>query len=145
MMLAKLGLKLVPRTDNYGRVGPGEVGYVFGWEDLNVMCWVGRGKAAAGAIDSLTYAEKVDDYGERFKIIESSDPLPRHIVSFRKGLPPSMVDRIKQILLQMNNSTEGREALGKFERTKKFEELSAAANDALSPLRQFIDGELGVQ
>ena len=143
MMLAKAGLKLVPRTENYGRVGPGEVGYVFGWEDVNVMCWIGRGKAAAGATDNLTYAEKVDEYGDRFRIIESSDLLPRHIVSFRNGLPAVVLDRIQQILLQMEYSTAGRETLEKFEKTKKFEALTRADNEALSPLRQFLDGELG--
>ena len=143
MMLAKVGLKLVPRTENYGRVGPGEVGYVFGWEDVNVMYWIGRGKAAAGATDNLTYAEKVDEYGDRFRIIESSDLLPRHIVSFRNGLPTVALDRIQQVLLQMEYSTAGRETLEKFEKTKKFEVLTKADNEALSPLRQFLDGELG--
>ena len=143
MMLAKAGLILVPRTENYGRVGPGEVGYVFGWEDVNVMYWIGRGKAAAGATDNLTYAEKVDEYGDRFRIIESSDLLPRHIVSFRNGLPTVVLNRIQQILLQMEYSTAGRETLEKFEKTKKFEALTRADNEALSPLRQFLDGELG--
>jgi ABC-type phosphate/phosphonate transport system substrate-binding protein len=53
------------------------------------------------------------------------------------------VARVKEILLEMDQSEEGKKVLQAFEKTTKFDELSARALDPLLEATQFIDAEFG--
>ena len=119
-MLLEKGLKLMPVQ----RMTPDSVGYNFAYWDENTMLWVLKGKVFAGAMDSQTYAELSKKQGDVLKVLGNTPSVPRHIVSARTRLPQDLLMRVKEILVQMDQSEEGKKALFQFERTAKFDELT---------------------
>jgi len=60
----------------------------------------------------------------KLKIIDRTIDVPRHVVAYRSGLDPALVDNIKQILLNMDKDPLGIELLNNFQKTKKYDEIS---------------------
>lgn len=145
MTMTQEGLSLSQKRDALNPVGPDEVGYVFSWEDENTMSWVLRKKAAAGAIDNQKYLKEARDSIESLKIIYETLSIPRHIVSYRADLSKKLVDRIKEILIEMDKSEEGRKTLQEFERTAKFDEIPDRSMTYLLKSQEFIDSEFGLE
>jgi phosphonate transport system substrate-binding protein len=143
MVLAEAGYQLVRVQEALDPVSRDEVGYVFSNDDENTMVWVLRGKITAGAMDQENYLKYARNHLDRLQIIHQTFSLPRHVVSYRADLPASLVARVKEILLEMDQSEEGKKVLQAFEKTTKFDELSARALDPLLEATQFIDAEFG--
>jgi phosphonate transport system substrate-binding protein len=145
MAFAQAGLKLVLKQDATDPSGPDEVGYVIAGSDENIMVWVLRGKVSAGVMDHQNYQRYAKGSLNRLAVIYESAAMPRQIVSYRASLPPSLVARIKHILISMEQSEAGRKALQEFEETTRFDELSDQALAPLLRMRPLIDAELGVR
>lgn len=124
-MLTDAGIRLASKSDTPPL--PNEVAYVFSGEDENTMLWVLKGKASGGTMDNYKFEEEAKGDRNRLMIIASSPWFPRHIVSCRTDLPPQLVTRIKEVLVQMDRSEEGRKVLEVFEKTKKFDEIPPEA------------------
>jgi phosphonate transport system substrate-binding protein len=144
MVLVQKGLKLVPKREAADPVGPDEVGYVLSHLDETTMVWVLRRKVSAGAMDNQSYLKEAKGNLNSLKSIYETFSIPRHIVSYRADLPPKLVARIKEILLKMDQSEEGRKALQEFERTVKFDEIPDQAMAPLLKSMKFIETELGL-
>jgi phosphonate transport system substrate-binding protein len=140
--LVKEGLKLVPQTDPAKRIDPQEIGYVFSLDDENTVAWVLKGKVNAGATDDYTYQRQTHRYPNSLEVIHTTPSFPRHLVSYRANLAPRLVTKIKEILIQMDQSQEGISALKEFERTTKFDELPSSSTAQLLKLRKFVEAEL---
>ncbi len=139
------GLKLTYKSNLAESVAPTEIGYVFSRNERNTVEWVLRGRVPAGAIDYQRYLKEARDRVNDLKIVAQSFPVPRHIVSHRADLSPLLVARIKEILLRMDQSADGKKALVDFEKTSKFDEVP---NESLAPLmknRGLIEAELGLK
>jgi phosphonate transport system substrate-binding protein len=145
MALLQEGLKLVPKPDPTKPIGPEEIGYVFSLHDENTMAWVLRGKVNAGATDDYTYQRQTHRYPNSLEVIHTTSSFPRHLVSYRADLAPTLVTKIKEILMQMDQSQEGRSALKEFEHTTKFDELPSSSTAQLLKVRKFVEGELGLR
>jgi phosphonate transport system substrate-binding protein len=143
MALAREGLKLVPEQDVTKSLNREEVRYVFSLDDENTIVQVLRGKVSAGATDDQTFQRETQRYPNHLKAIyTTSSSFPRHLVSCRADLAPKLVASIKQILIQMDQSPEGRNVLKQFEETTKFEELPASSITQLREARKFVAAEL---
>jgi phosphonate transport system substrate-binding protein len=145
MVLVQKGLKLAPKREAADPVGPDEVGYVLSNLDETTMVWVLRRKVSAGAMDNQNYPKEAKGNLNSLKSIYETFSIPRQIVSYRADLPPKLVARIKEILLKMDQSEEGRKALQEFERTAKFDEIPDQAMAPLLKSMKFIEAELGLQ
>ncbi len=144
-ILRQQGLRLAPKRDASDPVGSGEVGYVFSYADENTMLWVLRGAVSAGAMDDQSYLKEGRGDLPHLKVIYKSFPLPRHILSYRADLPARLVARIKDVLMTMDQSEEGRKALQDFEKTTKFDELSEQSLAPLLKLERWVQEELGAR
>ena len=142
MALLQAGLKLVPKSDATKSIDPQEIGYVFSLDDENTVAWVLAGKVSAGATDDSTYQRQMDRYPNSLKAIHTTSSFPRHLVSYRADLAPKLVSKIKKILIQMDQSQEGRRALKDFERTTMFDELPSSSTAQLLKVRKFVEAEL---
>lgn len=139
MMLTEKGLKPVPASTPRGLNG---VGYIFAERDENTMQWVLNRKVTAGAMDQQRYPEEARARIGELRILEKTPTVPRHVVGARAYIPEQRLNRIKEILIGMNLSAEGRKILYDFERTTKFDELTER-NIALTPkFKKFIEAEL---
>ncbi|HWP56449.1 MAG TPA: phosphate/phosphite/phosphonate ABC transporter substrate-binding protein [Candidatus Acidoferrales bacterium] len=141
-MLAEKGLQLVPAG---APRPPNGVGYIFANHDENTMLWVVRGKVAAGAMDSQNYAQLSKKYDRSLTVVAKTPSVPRHLVSARAGLPQKLQARIKEILLQMDQTEEGRNALRQFERTARFDELSEQNAALMQKMGELVESELKLQ
>ena len=98
--------------------------FVFSGSGENTPLWVIEGKVDAGAISNMDLEKLPVSIREQLKVIDRTVDVPRHVVSHRSGLDPSIVERIGQIFMNMDKDPEGIEILNKTEKTKKFDELS---------------------
>lgn len=145
MGLVQRGFQLIPKTDPAEPVGADETGYVFANDDENIAVWVLRGKVAAGAMDDQSFPRKMGAQLRSVKILETSPPVPRQIVSIRADLSPQLVSKIRDILLGMDRSDEGKKALQRFERTTKFDELPPSSKALFSQWTRWVERELGLR
>ncbi|NEO57478.1 MAG: phosphate/phosphite/phosphonate ABC transporter substrate-binding protein [Okeania sp. SIO3B5] len=104
-------------------VSPDEVGFVFTDDDENTIQWVISGKVAAGAVDIGTFMEIPEVNREAMIVLAESEKVARHIVLVRPEMKAEMVEAIKAILIKMDQTSEGREILKKFEKTAKFDDF----------------------
>jgi len=142
--LIQQGFTVRRYPDATAGVAAGEIGYVFSDDDENTIAWVLRGKVLAGAINSVAYERLTPDRAANLMVLHRTITVPRHIVSYRVGLDPSLVGRIKAILLDMSGSEEGRKVLEQFEKTTRFDELPGGPQQALGPLEK-LTGLLRVE
>jgi phosphonate transport system substrate-binding protein len=145
MALAQQGLKLVSKPDPTKPVNRDEIGYVFSYDDENTIVWVLRGKVTAGATDDYMYQKETQRYPDSLKVIYTTSSFPRHLVSCRADLAPNLVTRIKEILMEMDQSPDGRSALKEFEETTKFDLLPAPSVAQLLKIRRFVEAEAKVR
>jgi phosphonate transport system substrate-binding protein len=142
MALVQAGLKLTPKLDSTKPIDPQEIGYVFSLHDENTVTWVLREKVTAGATDDYTYERQTHRYPNSLEVIHTTSSFPRHLVSYRADLAPRLVTKIKETLILMDQSQEGRSALKEFEHTTKFDELPSSSTGQLLKVRKFVAAEL---
>jgi phosphonate transport system substrate-binding protein len=136
MSLIQKGLKFIFKRDALDPVAPDEVGYTFSRDHENTMVWVLRGKVSAGALDNRSFLKYAKGSLSQLKILHKTFPIPRHIVSYRASLAPSLVLRIKKILQGMEGAEEGKRILMEFEKTTKFDEIP---DESMAPLLESPD------
>jgi ABC-type phosphate/phosphonate transport system substrate-binding protein len=144
MALLKRGLRLVAKRQEIDPVKSDEVGYIFSHSDSQTILLVFNGAVAAGATDDQKYLTLAKNLGS-FKILHETVSFSRQIVSYRADLPAKLVTRIKEVLLNMHQTEEGRQVLGDFESTTKFEEIPARDMALMERLRKHVDAELRLQ
>lgn len=145
LLLLQRGFKLSAKTDPTEAVAPGEVGYVFSQADENTMMWVLRKKVMAGATDEQSYEKEAKTSPGSLQVIERSYALPRQVVSYRSDLSPKLLAKIKEILIGMDQSEEGRKVLKEFENTTKFDELPEQSMAPLLKALKLLHAELGIK
>jgi phosphonate transport system substrate-binding protein len=79
------------------------------------------------------------------KIIEKTAMVPRHLVSHRRGLSTPLVARLTTILVQMDQSNEGKKILQQFEGTTRFDSIPKESLSYLTKNVKFIEKELNLQ
>ena len=105
---------------------PGEnsIRYVFSGNDNNTPFWVIEGKADAGVISDTGFQRLPESLKNQLKIIDRTPDLPRYVVSHRSNLDPFMVEKIRQVLLDMDKDPVGIDIMNNFENTKKYDDLT---------------------
>jgi phosphonate transport system substrate-binding protein len=140
-------------SDSSSRDGSNEgndiIRYFFAREDHNIPLWVVEGKADIGVISNVDLElETYESIKSQLKIVDRTFDVPRHIVSYRSELDPSLVFKIKEILLNMDKDPEGIDILKNFDNSTKYEEITnkdqlfAPINNML-PLLEQKELELG--
>ncbi|VXD14035.1 putative secreted protein [Planktothrix serta PCC 8927] len=119
--LKEKGLKLKGKDSTTDEVASDEVGYVFSQDDQNNIQWVISGKVDAAAVDHRSYLDIPEQSRNAMVILGETEEVARHVVLIRSGLPPEQVEAIKQIMVAMDQTPEGKAVLEQFEETAKFD------------------------
>jgi phosphonate transport system substrate-binding protein len=99
--------------------------YVFAREDQNIPLWVVEGKVDIGVISNVDFEQEVyESVKSQLKIIDRTIDVPRHVVSHRSEMEPALVQKIKDVLLNMDKDPEGIEILRNFENSTRYEEIN---------------------
>ena len=137
------GLDLVGIDSSDSPVPEGKIGYVFAGSELNISNWVFFNKVDAGALSNSDWTDQKDNpeaYRKEFKIIYETLKVPRMLLVVREGINKKLLERIKEELLKMDKSKEGRDALKPF-KVKKFTELSEGSLGHIENLLRKVSSE----
>ncbi|MGH7773921.1 MAG: phosphate/phosphite/phosphonate ABC transporter substrate-binding protein [Candidatus Binatia bacterium] len=136
--LVRKGFKLTERASFQEDVSPKEIGYLFAYDEENIINWVILRKVAAGAFSNLDF----EKFGEKRKaeivILAETESVTRHLLSVRKDLDPALVTRLKEILLSMHQDEEGQRILKKTDRTSKFDLLPGGEEVMYKKIRELL-------
>lgn len=138
----QLGIPLVELKSFDDPVPPDKVGYLFAWGEVNLSHWVHRGRVDAGALSSEEFLEAdevPEEYLPDFKVLYESVRVPRNLISVRPGLDPKLVEAVREILLNMKETEEGRRVMRKFNKTGNFDELIGGPEVALAEMRELYE------
>jgi phosphonate transport system substrate-binding protein len=131
--LATLQLHGLRATPEGGEAGHGAaVRYVLAGSEANQGYWVLRGRADAGAFNDGDWQRLPDQVRAELRIVHTTAPLLRWLVSFRKGLAPDVRRAVQAAMVDMHRSEPGRAALRQAERTARFEPLTPADGASLA-------------
>lgn len=123
VLLLRKGFPLTEKASLGAKVGPKEIGYVFGSTQANVVNLVLGKRVAAGAFSDDDYGALDEKRKADITILAQTDLFPRHLVSVRRDLDPKVKNRLKEILLSMHQDEEGRAIMLKADNTTKFDLL----------------------
>ena len=96
---------------------PDRVNYVFAGGEFSIAAWVQRGLTDAGAVSNLDWAElrkEQPSFDRDLSVFQESLPIPRSVILAGPHLDPALADAITQLLLAMEKSRAGRQALEKY-------------------------------
>lgn len=144
MVLLEKGLRLALKRQGIDPVKSDEVGYIFSHSDSQTIFWVLNGVVAAGATDDQKYLAMAKNL-DSLKIVHETVSFPRQIVSHRADLPAKLVTKVKEVLMNMHQTAEGRQVLQAFESTTKFDEIPVRDIELMAGLKKLVDAELKLQ
>ncbi|MGG6293887.1 phosphate/phosphite/phosphonate ABC transporter substrate-binding protein [Leptolyngbya sp. AN02str] len=127
-------LKITEKNSLKSPVAADEVGYIFSYDDENVLEWVLNGDATVGVVDNQTFAELPESVRANMRILFETDPVPRHIALVASDLDPAVVNTITQRLLTLDQAEEGKAILEIFDETAKFDPFPS--DDYLNQLQK---------
>ena len=118
-------------------VAPDEVGYFFSRDEENTIELVLRGRVAAGGISNQDYQELPPELMQQLVIFDQTITVPRQIVSVRPGLEPALKIRVRELLLGLKETEEGRTILEGLKESA-FDPLPSGTDAALAELKELI-------
>jgi len=133
------GLKPVEKDSTDTSVADDEVGYVFSNDDDNTIQWVISGRVAAGTVDDQTYLEIPEENRQDFTIVAETSDIPRQVVVAQPDISPEMLEAIKTLLVNLDESDEGKAVLEAFSETVQFDDFPEGAETALRQMRGWFD------
>ncbi len=126
--LQNANLETLEKTSVSEGIADNEIGYIFSDDDENTIQWVISGKVDAGAVDIGTFLEIPEANREAMKVLAETDKVARHVVMIKPGIDPKKLEAIKAILLEMDQTEEGKAVLEQFEETAKFDDFPPEAD-----------------
>lgn len=143
MILAgkKLTLYLVISPDESK---PDRVGFIH-TSDGNSSRLLVAGQVDAAGTSHRELNELRPEMRDTLKIIGESKPVPRLLISVRKGLDPKIIKALREILLNMDKDPEGRVALKKQQQTTKIDEIPSHSLQRIQEIQKFVFSTMGSQ
>jgi len=149
--IMEVGLEMIELA-NYKETPPADkVGYCFAHGEPNIAHWVHKGMVAAGSLSNLEY-EEPDEVPTGilidFKVLHKTKQVPRNIISVSKDMDPKIVESLKQIMLAMDKTEEGKNVMWKMTKTFKFDEFPEGVNSVIKAFRQkysLIEAEIDLE
>jgi phosphonate transport system substrate-binding protein len=126
------GLSLVDLSAAGAAKSDDAVNFVFAESEVNIVGWVVRGRADAGVLSNLEWVdpEKAPaSLRHNLRIFHKTPPVLRSVLLVRDGLSPALKARLKDLLVTMHESDEGRAALAAVKAARYDEIIGEAAAD----------------
>ena len=132
MMLESCGLELEAEPGEGPRAE--RLCYVFSEDDVNTVAWVRHGKVDAGATNEayLQASEPKD-----LRILATSAPIPRQLVSVRSTLDAKWSKSVTLTLKNLEETEAGRQTLAEFEKTARFDDIPDDVMETVSTMQEY--------
>jgi phosphonate transport system substrate-binding protein len=141
------GFDLEHYQDTAASVPANRIGYVFSNDAESTLFWVLKGKVQAGAVNKDYFPELAGVRKDELRIVYTTSEMPRNLVCVRADLDSAVKERLRAVLLELNETEDGRAALQAFEETLKFEQLFGAPESALTAINEllpYVEEDLGL-
>ena len=136
--LIQRGFNLKRVSDAGQSVGPGEIGYVFSLDDENTVELVLQGKVAGGGVSNQDYQRLTDELMGQLVAVDRTITVPRQLVSVRPGLDPALRQGIRDLLIGLEQTEEGRLLLDGLKKTRKFDLVPPESQESLVRLTELM-------
>jgi phosphonate transport system substrate-binding protein len=133
--LQAAGFSLEPYREGMKADSTGRIGYVFSNDEENTLVWILRGRVSAGAIGTHEFARYRQAERDQLRVVYESAPVPRQLVSVPKHSSTALTERIRSLLIELENSTAGRNLMAKVGGTTRFDDIPVDAEKSLAPIR----------
>lgn len=136
--LKGLGLTLRELPDPHARLRADEIGYVFSDNYANSLTWLLHGRTHAAGVGEHDYERFLKRETAQMRIVLETPNVPRNLVSARADLAPAVVARIRELLVELRHTPEGKALLQSLDGTTRFDALPAEADEALESMRRSL-------
>jgi phosphonate transport system substrate-binding protein len=123
VFLQRSGFKLVEKRPFDPYASSTEISYLFAFSQKKLLDLVLKKQAEAGAFGSHDHADLNAQTKSEIIALARTERIPRHLVSVRADLSPTIALRLEEVLLSMHEDAEGRRILKKTDQTTKFDPL----------------------
>ena len=137
--LAQMGFSLTGVVSPTAQVAAGEIGYFFTGDEQNTIELILQGRVAGGGISNQDYEELPPELKDQLIVFGETVSVPRQLVSVRKELDDRLIDRVRELLIGLDETAEGREVLANLKNTVRFDPVPAKSATALGELKVLID------
>lgn len=135
------GLKTQELKTLYDNPDTGRVGYFFSGQEINSSIWLFKNMVDAIAFSNLDWDEQDHtpaEFKKTFQVIHETKPFPRAIELVRSGLPEKVKLRLKEILIHADKDPKAKEALKKYQKTTRFDEIDESVLESLNQVKMAI-------
>ncbi len=119
-------------------VAADEVGYVFSRDEQNTIELLLQRRVAGGGVSNQDYDKMPPELQEQINAFDRTITVPRQLVSVSPGLGDEVVDRIQQVLVDLELTDEGQQLLEGLKNTKRFDPLPDNSGAAVEELRRLM-------
>ena len=128
------GFETTEIEDNAGPIPSEQIGYTFAFGEENQILWLLDGKVAGAGISNGDYEYLSQQQRDQLIILAQTTSVPRHIALASPSIDSALRDRIINLLLELDDTPEGKDILEMFEETSQFDELPLGTMQALKEL-----------
>lgn len=134
--LTEHGLKLAGKASSGDAVAPDEVGFVFAYDDQNVLQWVLDGLTPAGVTDDYNFDKAFPrEAAQNLVELARTEKTPRQVLVARPGIDPALLKALVKTLVAMDEDPAAEKALKSFQ-TTQFDEFPEGTQAALQRIRE---------
>ena len=141
MLFAEKKLKAV-QVRSKADAKPGQIGFFHGNDGNSINLLVtDRSDASVSTLREIDRLKP--EVREKLKILAKTDSVPRQLIAVRKDLDVNLIKAIKQVLIRMDESAEGRGVLTRQQNTSKIDEIPEGSLKQLKHIEDFVYSTLG--
>lgn len=123
ILLSEAGLQTAKLQSIHSSPRPGKVNYVFTEGELNQVSLVFNKTVDAAAFSNLNWDYVMthnDELSDAFRILRSGRPVLRSVILVRKNLDPNLREKITELLLDLDQTEDGRKVLKKYNKVEQY-------------------------
>lgn len=136
--LIQRGYSLTQVTGPEEKAGPDEIGYFFSGDEENSFQALLQGKADAAGVSNQDYEELPAELKMQFVAFDQTIVVPRQLVSVGPAMGLEMVDKVSELLMEMDQTERGRQLLAGLKNTTKFDPPPADLDLTLHELNELL-------
>lgn len=118
--------------------GPDEIGFFFSLDEDNTIELILEGRVAGGGISNQDYESLPPELMDRLVRFDRTITVPRQLVSVRPGLAAPLVEKVRDLLVGLERTEEGRQLLAGLKKTSRFDALFPETEASLAELQELI-------
>jgi len=132
------GFETLEIDDTERSVPTDKIGYIFAFGEENQILWVLDGKVSAAGISNGDYEYLSKEQRDQLNILAQTPSVPRHIALASPRMASELKETIIQLLLDIDETPEGKEILEIFEGTSQFDELPNGPEGMMQALKELF-------